>query len=146
MQKLLQPSLSDQLVQIILQVSTILYGVSLVLVVLAIKSLIAPQGVSCHLIWQFEEWLILDLLQNLVHWFSEHRINHLSISRPRLPRKVSPRSVVIILVRPKILHLLRDNLSLTFPLLLAFFNHVILVNPVHELVYTGDRLSRQRLP
>jgi len=71
---------------------------SLVLVVLAIKALIAPHGISCHLIWQFEERLILDLLQNLVHRFSEHRINHLSIGRPWLPSKVSLRSVVIVLV------------------------------------------------
>ena len=80
------------------QISTVLCSVSLVLVVLAIKALIAPYGVSCHLIWPFEEWLILDLFQNLVHWFSEHHINHLSIGKPWLPSKVSPRSVVIALV------------------------------------------------
>ena len=45
----------------ILQISTVLCGVSLVLVVLAIKALM-PQGVYCHLIWPFEERLILNLL------------------------------------------------------------------------------------
>ena len=58
----LQPSFSDQLVQMIPRSSTILCGVSLVLVVLAIKALIASHGVSSHLIWPFKEWLILDLL------------------------------------------------------------------------------------
>ena len=82
MQKLPQSSSSDQLVQMILQISIVLYGVPLVLVVLAIKALIAPHGVSCHLIWPFEERLILNLLLNLVHWFLEHSINRLSIGRP----------------------------------------------------------------
>ena len=66
----------------ILQISTVLCGVSLVLVVLAIKALIAPQGVSCYLICQFEERLILNLLQNLMYQFSEHHINLLSIRGP----------------------------------------------------------------
>ena len=55
MQKLLQLSLSDQLVQMVLQISTVFYNMSLVLEILAIKVLIVPHGVSCHLIWPFEE-------------------------------------------------------------------------------------------
>ena len=97
------------------QILTVLCNVSLVLVVLVIKALIAPYGVSDHLIWLFEERFILNLLQNLVHRLSEHRINQLSIGRPWLPNKVSLRSVVIIPIRPEIPHLLRDNLSFTFP-------------------------------
>ena len=128
------------------QISTILCSVSLVLIVLTIKSLVAPYRISCHLIWSLEERLILDLLQNLVHQFSEHRIDHLSIGRPWLPNKVFPRSVIIVPVQPEIPPLLRDSLSLIFPLLLVFLNSFILVNPVHELAHTGDRLSRQRLP
>ena len=146
MQKLLQFSFSNQLVQMIPQISIVLSSVPLVLVVLAIKALIAPQGVSCHLVWPFEERLILNLLQDLMHRFSEYRIDHLGIGRARLPSKVLSRSVVIVLVRPKIPHLLRDNLSLTFPLLLVFLDPLILVNLVHEFAHTGDRLSRQRLP
>ena len=118
---------------------------SLVLVVLEIKALIAPYGVSCHLIWPFEEWLILDFLQNLVHRFSEYHINYLSIGRPYLPSKISPRSVVIVPIRPEIPLLLRDNLRLAFPLLLVFLNPLILINLVHELAHIGDRLSHQRL-
>ena len=44
------------------QISTVLCGVPLVLVVLAIKALIASQGVSCHLVWPYEQWLILNFL------------------------------------------------------------------------------------
>ena len=81
MQKLLRFSLSDQLVQMIPQVSAVLCSVSLVLVVLAIKVFIAPCRVSYHLIWPFEEWFALDLLQNLMYRLSEHSIDRLSISR-----------------------------------------------------------------
>ena len=97
------------------QISTILNSVSLVLVVLAIKALITPHRVSCHLIWPFKEQLILDFLQNLVHWFSEHCINRLSIGRPWLPNKVSPRSVVIVPIRPEIPPLWWITLALPFP-------------------------------
>ena len=46
MQKVLQLSFSDQLVQIVLEVPTVLRGMSVVLVVLAIKVLITPCGLS----------------------------------------------------------------------------------------------------
>ena len=82
MQELLKFSFSDQLVQMIPQIPTVLNGVSLVLVVVAIKALIAPHGISCHLIWPFEERLILNLFQHLMHWLLEHNINHLSVDRP----------------------------------------------------------------
>ena len=82
MQKLLQLSFLDQLVQMVSQIPTVLHNVSLVLMVLAIKALVAPHGVSSHLVWPFEERLILNLLQNLMYQFSEHRINLLSIRGP----------------------------------------------------------------
>ena len=82
MQKLLQLSLSDQLIQMVPQISIVLRSVSLVLMVLAIKALVAPHGASSYLVWSFEEQVILNLLQNLMHRFSEHYINHLSINRP----------------------------------------------------------------
>ena len=130
----------------ILQISIVLYGVPLVLVVLAIKALIMLQRVSCHLVWPFEERLILNLLQNLKYRFSEHRINHLGTGRPRLPNKVLSRSVVIVSVRLKISTLLRDNLRLPRPLLLVFLNPLILINSIHELAYTGSKFPSQRLP
>ena len=123
------------------QVPTVFGGVSLVLVVVAIKALIAPHGISCHLIWPFEKWLILNLFQHLAHWLSEHNINCLKVSSSELPSKVSPWSIIIVSVRLKIPHLLRDNLSLSFPLLLFFFNSLVLINPVHELAHAGDRFA-----
>ena len=69
-----------------------------------------------------------------MHQFSEHHINCLSINRPGLPSKISPRLfVVVVLVRLEIPHLLRDNLSYSFTQLLVFLNTFILVNSAHEL-------------
>ena len=82
MQELLEFSISDQLAQMIPQIPGVLGGVSLILVVMEIKALITPHGISCHLIWPFEERLILNLFQYLMHWLLEHNINHLSVDRP----------------------------------------------------------------
>ena len=82
MQKLLQPSFLDQLVQMVPQISMVLSSVPLVLMVLVIKALVMSHGVSNHLFWPFEERLILYLLRNLMHRFLEHHINCLSINRP----------------------------------------------------------------
>ena len=128
------------------QVSIVFGGVSLVLVVVAIKALIAPHRISCHLIWPFEEWLILNLFQHLVHWFSEHNINSLRVGSSRLPSKVSLWSVIIVSVRPEISPLLKDNLSLTFPLLLVFLDPFIFVNPIHKLTQIGDKFTSQGFP
>ena len=128
------------------QVPTVFGGVSLVLVVVAIKALIVPHGISCHLIWPFEKWLILNLFQHLAHWLSEHNINCLRVSSSELPSKISPWSIIIVSVQLKIPHLLRDNLSLTFPLLLVFLNPFIFVNPIHELTHNGDRFTSQGFP
>ena len=75
-----------------------------------------------------------------MHQFSEHHINRLSINRPGLPSKISPRLfVVVVLVRPEIPPLLRDNLSFSFTQLLVFLNPFILVNSAYELAQAGDR-------
>ena len=50
--------------------------------VLAIKARVAPREVPNHLIWPFKERLVLDLLQDLMHRFSEHSINYLGVGRP----------------------------------------------------------------
>ena len=146
MQKLFQLSFSDQLVQMVPQIFTILRNVSLVLMVLAIKALVTPHRVSSHLVWPFEERFILYLLQNLMHRFSEHNINHLSVGRPKLPCKISLRSVIIVSVRPEIPHLLRDNFSLSFTLLLVFLNPFVLINSIHKLKHTSNRFASQRFP
>ena len=98
------------------QVPVVLNGVPQFLVVLAIQVLVALHGISCHLIWPFEERLVLDLLQNLMYRISEHSVNCLRVGRSGLPCKVSPQSVVVVVksVRPEVLPLLRDNLHFTF--------------------------------
>ena len=128
------------------QISAILGSVSMVLMIMAIKALITPYRISCHLIQSFEERLVFNLLQNLLYWLSEHSINCLGVGRSWLPKKIFPRSVIIDPVRPKILPLLSDHLSLSFPLYLVFLYPSVLVNPIHKLVHTGNRLTSQRFP
>ena len=128
------------------QSSAVLSGMPSLLVVLAMKALIAPQGVSTHLIRPFEVWFVLDLLQNLMHWFSEHNVNHLRSCRPRLPSKIAPGFVIVVAVRSEIPHLLRDNLTFSLALLLILLNPLIPINSIHELAYTSNRLPSQRLP
>ena len=78
-----------------------------------------------------------------MHWFLKHRANHLSSNRPRLPSKVSSRPIIIVSVQPEISPILKDNLSLPFPLLLVFLDPFILVNMVHELMHTPYKILGQ---
>ena len=122
----------------------ILYSVPLLLVVLVVKALVTPCRVSPYLIWPFKVWFTLNFFQDLVHRLSEHSANHLSSSRFGLPSKISPRSVVVVSIRPKIHSVLWDHFSFPFPLLLVLFDSLILINAVHELTYTPNRLHCQR--
>ena len=82
--------------------------------VLAIQILVALHAVSYHLIWPFEERLILDFLHNLMYRISEHSVNCLRIGRSKLLYIVSPQSVVVVKsVRPEVPPLLRDDLRFT---------------------------------
>ena len=128
------------------QVSAILSGMPSLLVVLTMKTLVTPHGVSSHFVWPFEIWLILDLLQDLMYWLPEHRVYHLMSYRPRLPSKIPPGSIIIVAVRLGIPSLLRDNLTLSFALLLILLDSLILINLLHKLAYTGSRLPNQGLP
>ena len=128
------------------QCSAVLGGTSPFLVVLAVKALVAPQRVFTHSVQSFKIWLVFYLLQNLMHWFTKHSIDHLRSCRPRLPDKIPSESVIFVTVRPEIPPLLRDNLTLSLAFLLVLFNPLTLVNPIHELVYTDDRFPSQRLP
>ena len=94
----------------VLEVLAVLRSVAMVVVVLAIKVLITLRGLSRHLIWPPKVWLVLDFLQNLMHWFSEYGVDSLCIGCSGLPYKVPLRAVAAIPVRPKILPLWRDNL------------------------------------
>ena len=84
--------------------------------IMAIEALVMIHKISCHLIRPLEEWLVLNFLQDLLYWLSKYSINHLSVGRSRLANKVSPRSVVLDPIQPEILHLLKDQLRLSFPL------------------------------
>ena len=83
-----------------------------------------------------------------MYWFLEHRVNHLRSRRPRLPTKIPSGSVIVVVVRPEIPPLLRDNLTLPLPLalLLALLNLLILINSFHKLTYTASRFLGQGLP
>ena len=80
-----------------------------------------------------------------MYWLSEHCINHLRSRRPRLPNKIPSGLVIIVSVRPEIPHVLRDNLSLSPPLLLVFLDPFIFVNTVHKPTHTPYQLLGQRL-
>ena len=104
------------------------------------KTLVAPHGVSSYCVWPFEVWLILDFLQDLMHWLSKHCVNHLRSRSPKLPSKIPSGSVIIVVVQPEIPPLLKDNLTLSLVLLLVLLNPFILINPIHELAYAGNKL------
>ena len=64
------------------QVPMVFRNMSLFFMVMAVEVLIALCRVSSHFIWPFEEWFILNLLQNLLDQLSKHYIKHLGIGRP----------------------------------------------------------------
>ena len=64
------------------QVPIVLCSMSLFLMVMAVEVLIALRRVSSYFIWPFEEWFVLNLLQNLTDRLSEHCINRLGVDRP----------------------------------------------------------------
>ena len=117
-----------------------------VLVVLAIKVLIAPRGHSRHLIRPLRVWLVLDFLQHPIYWFSKYSIDSLCVGCSRLPYEISPQAVAVISVRPEIPPLLRDNLLSSLTLQLVFLYSFILIDLIHQLTHTGGRLANQRLP
>ena len=128
------------------QSSTVFGGMSSFLVVLAMKTLVALHEVSSHLVWPFKVWLILDLLQYLIYWLSEHCVDLLRSHKPRLPSKIPLGFVIIVSVLPEIPPILKDYISLSLPLLLVFLNPFVLFNSVHKLAYTGSRFPSQKLP
>ena len=96
MQEVLQLSFSDQLVQIVPEVPVVLRGMSVVLVILVIKVLIAFRGFSRHLIQPPKVWLVLNFLQHLMHRFLEYNTDNLCVGCLRLPCEISPRAIAII--------------------------------------------------
>ena len=118
---------------------------SVVLVILAIKVLIALHGFSRHLVRPPKVWLVLDFLQHLMHWFSEYSVNSLCVSCLRLPCEISLQAIAVISVRPEIPLLLKDKLLLSLALQLVFLYPFILIDSIHQLTHTSGRLASQRL-
>ena len=133
-------SLPELVGQVVPQVSAILGSVSMILMILAVKVLIAPHRISCHLFQPFKEQLVFNLFQNLLYWFSEYGINRLGVGRSWLPNKIIPRSVIVVPIQPEIPPLLRDHLSLSFSLQLVFFYSSVFVNPI-QLAYISNRFT-----
>ena len=100
--------------------------------------------VPTHLIGSPEVWLILYLIQYLMHRLSKHPINHLSNSRSGVPSKIPLRLIIVVPIRPEIPSILGDYLSLPFSLL-SVLNPFVLINTIQELAYTPSRLPCQRL-
>ena len=92
-----------------------------------------------------ESRLILKFFKDLVYWLSEHSTDYFSSSKSKMPRKIFPRSIVIVPIRPEIPSILRDHLSFPLPLLLVLLNLLILINMVHELTHTPNWFPSQRL-
>ena len=113
------------------------------LVVLAMKTLVTPHGVSSHFFWSFELWLIFYLFQDLMYWLPEHRVYHLRSCRPRLPSKIPSGPIIVVPIQLEIPHLLRDNLILSFALLLVFLDPLVLINTIHKPMNTPYRLLGQ---
>ena len=119
-----------------LQRLAIFNSVPSLLVVLAVKALVALYGVSSLLVWPLKVWLILNFLQDLVYWLSEHDVDYLSSSRSRVPCKISSRSVVIVPIQLKIPPILRDHFGFPLSLLLVLLNPLILINTIYKLTHT----------
>ena len=118
----------------------------MILVILAVQVLVSLYGLPRHFVRPSEVWFVLDLLQHLVHWFSEYSPDAPCTGRLWLPRKVSPQTIVCVPIQPEIPHLLRDNLLLSSTLHLVFLYPLILVDPVHQLTHAGGRFACQGFP
>ena len=99
--------------------------------VLAMKALITLHGVSSHLIWPLEIWLILYLLLDLVYRLFEHYVNYLASSMPSMSNKTFPGLITIIPFWPKVSSVLGNYLFLPLSLLLILLHSFIFINLVH---------------
>ena len=118
----------------------------MILVILAVQVLVLLCGLPRHFVRPSEVWFVLELLQHLVHWFSEYSPDAPCTGRLWLPHKVSPQTTVCVPVRPEIPPLLRDNLFLSSALHLVLLYPLILVNPVHQLAHAGGGFACQGFP
>ena len=91
------------------------------LVVLVVKVLVVLHEVSFHLV---KVQFVLNFLWDLMYWLLEHSTDYLNSSIPRMPRKVSPRLIIIVSIQPEISFILRDH----FSFLLGTYFYVIGIN------------------
>ena len=80
MQQLFQFAFSDKLIQMIPQTSAVLGSVTMVSMVLTIEISVSLFRVPHHLIGPFEEGLVLNLFQDLMHRLSEYSSDHLIVT------------------------------------------------------------------
>ena len=107
---------------------------TMVSMILTIETSVSLFRVSHHLVGPFEEGLIFNLFQDLVHRLSEYSSDHLAVTGYLLLSIIPYRPVIIILVRPKFSPFLRDKFSFPFSLLLLLliiFNPFILIHSIH---------------
>ena len=116
---------------------------SVVLVVLAIKVLIAPRGLSRHLIRPLKVWLVLDFLQHLMYWFSEHNIDSLCIGCSRLPYEISPQAVAVISGRGALLFVTKREPKAWVSCL--YKSMEFLFKPLNHLIATSPKLDGKTL-
>ena len=79
MQQLFQFTFSDKLIQMIPQTSAVLGSVTMVSMVLTIEISVFLFRVSHHLIGPYEEGLIFNLFQDLMHGLSEYSSDYLIV-------------------------------------------------------------------
>ena len=106
----------------------------MVSMILTIEISVSLFRVSHHLIGPFEEWLIFNLFQDLVHGLSEYSSNYLVVTGYLLLSIIPSQPVIIVSVRPKLSPFLRDNLSFPFSLLLLLlimFYPFILIHSIY---------------
>jgi len=101
--------------------SAILSNVPTILMILTVETLIMLHGVTSHFYF----------LENLMNRLLEHCTNHLRTRMPSMSRKISPESIVVISLRPKVSLVKKSHLWFPLPLLLILFNPFMLVNPIH---------------
>ena len=107
---------------------------TVVFMILTIEIPVSLFRVSHHLIGPFEEWLIFNLFQDLVHGLSEYSFNYLAVTGYLLLGIIPSRPVIIVPVRPKLSSFLRDKLSFPFSLLLLLliiFYPLIFIHSIH---------------
>ena len=79
MQQLFQFAFSDKLIQMIPQTSAVLGSVTMVSMVLTIEISVSLFRVPHHLIGPFEERLVFNLFQDLMHGLSEYSSDYLTV-------------------------------------------------------------------